>query len=425
MKMILREVVESINRRKCFSALICIQITILFFTSSVLFLTYTKIETKSSRLKPLNELKLYQLSDDLVPHSKMVKFFKEPDSLNRLKTFYQNLEHKLGERYIYLFDQPIEVPSNKKKWEKKFLNGYEDDVPIDLFEGPYYPFKAVQINKQGFENFSIPVNKGTPFVEEDYFYDNTGVIPVLMGAEYKPFYQIGDEITARYLFKDVKLVIKGFIAPDTLVFNPVYPELYLDRYIVMPAQQFSEGPRNKEELSFQQGHYLNLVNGTILSDDSPYVVRSKLEHIKTISDFTDTQLIGANGPSLDIIFSAINVNVRLLSIIACALLIVSIFTLSILMTTKMQDNLKNISIHLISGATLKQLFSYYLAEIIFMLGLPGLITTLLYGKLINVSFGIYTLLIGILIALIILISAIPIYLQFRKLEISSLLKRSE
>lgn len=426
MKMIFREVFESLTRRKWFSALICIQITMLFFTSSVLFLTYTQIETKSNRLKPLNELKPYQLSDDLVPDSKMVEFFKDPGSLNRLKNFYQNLEHKLGERYIYLFDQSVEVkPGSKKEWDKKFIEGYEDGAPIHLFEGPYYPFKALQINKQGFENFSIPVSKGTPFAEKDYYYDNKGVIPVLLGAEYKPYYQIGDKITARYLFKDVKLVVKGFIQPNTLVFNSVYPELYLDRYIVMPAQQFADVPSNKEELSFQQKHYLQLVNGTIFSGDSAYVVRSKLEHIKTISDFTDTQLIGANDSSLDFVFSAIHINARLLRIIAGSLFIVSILSLSILITTKIQDNLKNMSIHLISGATMKQLFSYYLAEVIFMVGLPGLITILLYQSLINVSFGIYMLMISILIAFIVLISAVPIYLQFRKLDISRLLKRSE
>ncbi|OYD07332.1 hypothetical protein CHM34_10475 [Paludifilum halophilum] len=425
MKMILREVWESIKRRKWFSVLIAIQITALFFTSTLLFLSHTQIESKSDRLEPLKDLTFYQLSDDLVPDSKFQDFLDQPDSLKKSKTFYENLEQYFGERYIYLFNQMIDVKiDDDSKWNK-FLNGYEEGVPIErLKERPYKPLKAIQINENGFTRFSIPLSKGSGFSSEDFYYDGNS-IPVLLGAEYEPFYQVGDRITTKYLRKDFKLVVQGFIQSDTFVFNMNNPELYLDRYIVMPALQFNEAPQDEEDALFQKLHYLQMINGTVFSDEEPYVVRRDLEQVKTISDFPDMQMIGANSRSLDFMFSAIQLNRNLLKILAASLFVVCILSISILMMTKFQDNYRNMAIHLVSGATLNQLFFYFLSEILLMVGLPGLVVTLLYQQIIDVSLGMYILMNVTIFSAIVLISASPIYLQFRKIEISSLLKRSE
>lgn len=425
MNMILREVWESLKRRKWFSVLIAIQITALFFIGTLLFLTHTRIESKSDRLQPLDELTLYQLSDGLVPDSKLQAFLEQPDSLDQLKTLYQNLEAQFEERYIYLFNQMIEVKlGDDQKWDP-FFHGYEQGAPIErLKKRSYKPMKAVQINEHGFTRFSIPLSKGAGFSSEDFHY-NGNTIPVLLGAKYEPFYNVGDEITAKYIQKDLTLIVQGFVQPDTFVFNYNHPELYLDRYIVMPALQFDKIPQTEADELFQKRHYLQLINGTIFSDEEPYVVRRDLEQVKKVSDFSDMQIMGANSDTLNFMFSAIQVNKNLLKIMAGSLFLVCILSISILMITKFQDNYRNMAIHLASGATLNQLFSYFLAEIFFMVGLPGLVVTLLYRQVIEVSFGMYTLMNTMLFAVIVLISALPLYLQFRKLEISSLLKRSE
>ncbi|PTX48307.1 hypothetical protein C8P63_14616 [Melghirimyces profundicolus] len=426
MKMILNEVLESLKRRKWFSALIAIQVTVLFLTSALLFLTYTHIEGKSDRLQPLKELNFYQLSDDLASDSKFQAFLKRPNSLQIIKKFYKNLEHRFGKRFVYLFNQHIDVKiGDDPKWDK-FLYGYEHGAPIEqLKKHPYNPLKAVQINEQGFTRFSIPLSNGHPFSAQDFHYRQGEAVPVLLGAEYQPFYQVGDEIKTKYLRKDFKLVVRGFIQPDTFVFNANNPELYLDRYIVMPALQFSNSPKNEADERFQKIHYMQLINGMIFTNEKPYVVRRDLEQVKKASGFTDMQLIGANSDSLDFVFSVIRVNVELLQIMSSALFVVCILSISILMVTKFQDNFRNMSIHLSSGATLNQLFSYFLAEILFIVGLPGLVITLWYKQVIDVSFGMYTLMNLMLFSLTVLISALPLYWQFSKIEISSLLKRSE
>ncbi|MGQ3480221.1 hypothetical protein [Paenibacillus sp. TY11] len=235
-----------------------------------------------------------------------------------------------------MFNQSIAVLPDSKEWDQKFLFGYEDgrDSPALRLNNkePYYATKAVQMNEQAFKNYSIEVDKGKPFSTDDFVNKNNKEIPILLGSEYEEKYHIGDRITANYLMKDFTLVVKGFIQSNTLVYNSQFPQMYLDRYIVMPAQEFPS-PVNDDEFSFQKKHYHQLINGHIFSPENEYVVQNKLEEIK------------------------------------------------------------DISVHLISGASMNQLLSYYVAEVISIILLPGILFLILYKFFVDFLLSSYFLLI--------------------------------
>ncbi|CCC86236.1 hypothetical protein PPM_p0086 (plasmid) [Paenibacillus polymyxa M1] len=428
MKMIITEVVESLKRKKMFSLLIILQIVIFFALITTLFLQYSNIEKKSDQVNSLKAMNDYQLSDTLLEDQDMKEFTNNPQFLVIAKTFYNNLNKILDDKYIYLFNQSIAVLPDSKKWDQKFLFGYEDGIDSPAFrlnnKEPYYATKAVQMNEQAFKNYSIKVNKGAPFSTDDFVNKNNKDIPILLGSEYEGKYQIGDTITANYLMKDFTLVVKGFIQPNTLVFNAQFPEIYLDRYIVMPAQEFP-APVNEHELSFQRKHYLQLINGHIFSPENEYVVQNKLEEIKEISDFHKIGILGANKLPLTYILSTLEVSMSWLSLITTVIFVICVLSISILIITKLQDQLKNISVHLISGASMKQVFSYYVAEVISIILLPGILFLMLYKFFVDFLFSSYLLLILSCIIGMVLFSVIPILIQFRKLEISKLLKRTE
>ncbi|UHA72112.1 ABC transporter permease [Paenibacillus sp. 481] len=426
MKMIMKEVGESLKQRKGFTFFIMLQIFVLLLAVTILFLHYIQIEKKSAQVHALQSLSSFQLSDTLLSNSDFNAFLDEPDSLLRLKKLYSNLEHQLGEKYIYMFTQPIDIRTSA--YQEKFLVGYEDGVKREPFliegEGPYQNVKAIQLNQQAWESYQIKIADGANFSAVDFQHHSQGMIPVLLGAEYSGTYQIGDRLAGNYLFKDFQLIVKGFIQPNTLVFNKNNPELYVDRYIVMPAQQFAVVPADEKELYFQQIHYLQMINGTIFSAENEYVVRSKFEHIKAISDFPDTMLIGMTNLPLHFIFAALSQNMLLLAIMAVSLFVVCMLSIAILMKSKLQDNMNNYSIHLVSGATRSNLFAYMLAEMIVLLAIPGTIAVQLYSTVIDVHVGTYALLVAACIGCMLMLSAAPIYYQFRKWPVSMLLKRT-
>ncbi|MNW54731.1 hypothetical protein D3C74_323460 [compost metagenome] len=74
---------------------------------------------------------------------------------------------------------------------------------------------------------------------------------------------------------------------------------------------------------------------------------------------------------------------------------------------------------------MNQLLSYYVAEVISIILLPGILFLIFYKFFVGLLLSSYFLLILSCIIGMVLFSVIPILIQFRKLEISKLLKRTE
>ncbi|MFW5436301.1 ABC transporter [Paenibacillus apiarius] len=428
MNMIFTEVGESIRRSRTASYFILFQIILLFFLVTILFLNYASLDRKTDQAQMLSSLNRYQLSDTLYNDGELRKLMSQPSFLTILKGFYTNLEENLDEKYIYAFTQPAKLLNYEDGNKEIFRSYYEEGKRIkpSMIDniGPYYSIKAIQMNKQAIDHFQITVMDGQPFDIEDFKNVNSKNIPVLLGYEYKNMYQVGDVIKGKYLFEDFNFHVKGFVRVNSLVTTARRAELYLDRYIIMPAQHFIQFPADNASFKFQQKHYLQLVNGEIHSSNNGYVVRNKFEAIKKDSGFFDTQLLGANNPTYDLVFAAINEHTGLLSLIAAAVFIVCAISIFILMADKAVENFKNFSVHFISGANMKHIFTYFLAEILVMAGLPGMAAIVFYKLLIDVHFAWYLILMtGCMIA-IVLFTIIPVFAKLKKLEISMFLKRA-
>ncbi|WP_127489168.1 ABC transporter [Paenibacillus ehimensis] len=431
MNMILEEVIESINKKRLVSVLIFFQVLILFFILTVIFLNYNQIDSKSKKAEYLENFSAYKLSDTIFDSDELKKLMKQPDFLTKIKIFYGNLENSLDEKYIYIFNQSVALLNFGEDNKRKFTYGYESGVATkgsfyEKQDGPYYSIKALQMNKQAFDHFGIDVIEGEPLSSQDFENkNNNDNVPVLLGSEYRGLYKVGDTLKGRYLFKKFTFSVKGFVDKSTMVFNSNNRELYLDRYIIMPAQQFNGAPSNKEEFSFQQKHYLQLINGEIFSSENEYMVRNKLEQVKDRSQFYDIQLLGANSLPLNLIFSAIQENVWLLGLVATSIFFVCIISISMIMVAKLNENVKNLSIHLISGATLNHIFSYFLAEIACMVAVPGLVSAFLYKVIIDVNMGSYLIFLLFSMCTIFLLCVVPFHFKFKQLQISMFLKRTE
>lgn len=82
-------------------------------------------------------------------------------------------------------------------------------------------------------------------------------------------------------------------------------------------------------------------------------------------------------------------------------------------------------IHLISGSTMPQILRYIFTEVVVLVGIPGAFIILLFIFKFRMIVPLHILIISASVVFIILLTMIPIYLQFRRLPISRLLKREE
>ncbi|PQP84340.1 ABC transporter [Paenibacillus sp. PCH8] len=423
------EVFESIRKNKMVTILIIVEILFLFFLAMVVFLGLNSLDKKSNQINLLEDMKSYKLSDTLLDADQLSSLMKQVHFLETIKIFYGYLEKDLNEKYIYVFTQPIALldltSSEKEKFTRDYEMGFVSE-PYDINgEGPYKSIKAVQLNKQAVDMFSVSAVDGESFAENDYIGNADDRMPVLLGHEYKNFYNPGDTIKGQYLFKKFDLVVKGFLKPNSLIFSSNEPELYLDRYIVMPAQQFVSAPQSKEDFSFQQKHYLQLINGSVFSASGDFIVNKKLEEAKERTGFGDTRFLGASAIPFGFVLSALKENKFLLSVIGITIMLIVVLTMWIFFKNKFEDNLKAWSIHLISGAVPNQIFLYYVVEIGIVVLSPAIISLILYEMFIGHNVVAYLFILLTLSAIIILSVLIPLYIRIQNEHMGSLLKRME
>lgn len=325
------EVFESIRKNKMVTILIIVEILFLFFLAMVVFLGLDSLEKKSNQINLLEDMKSYKLSDTLLDGDQLSSLMKQVHFLETLKKFYSYLEKDINEKYLYIFTQPIELLDFTKAEKEKFTRDYEMGFvsePFDIDgEGPYNAIKAIQLNEQAVDMFSVSAVDGESFVENDYMGNTDDRIPVLLGHEYTNFYHLGDTIQGQYLFKRFNLVVKGFLNPKSLIFDSNGTELYLDRYIVMPAQQFISAPQSEEDFSFQQKHYLQLINGSVYSASGDFIVNKKLEEAKERTGFVDTRFLGASAIPFGFVLSALKENKVLLSLIGIMIMLIVVLTM--------------------------------------------------------------------------------------------------
>lgn len=422
MNMILSEVSESLRRKKMMTFFLMLGILVFLLSVILIIISYVHLQEKESSVSSFKGLHVYRISDSLYEDSEFKAYLDEPEALDRLKHYYTYLEENLNETFIHVSQQPLFIPTDQIEIDESFLEGYEEGNPRPIYNDEY-TVKTVTLNEQALNLFPIQVMEGETLTSEDFDHSNApGQIPVLLGAAYSEYFEVGDHIKADYLFQEFELEVKGFLKENQFVSSPSEPEVFLDRNIVIPAQQFAE-PNSEEEEGFQERHYFNLIWGAIYSESERDAVEAALEEAKAASRFPHAIMMGSPTTPLGQLFEAIAESIYWLLFIATVLFIVCIFGISMMVRKKIQDNYKNMMIHLISGGSMRQLFLYSVAEIAVLVGLP---TILLVLVIMGFNVPLLVLMVIFLCALALMILAIiPLYLHFRRLPVSRLLKREE
>ncbi len=78
--------------------------------------------------------------------------------------------------------------------------------------------KSVQMNQAAFDFYNLKTESGTAlnWDEIDYAADS---IPILLGADYRSVYDIGDTLKGNYYSQIVEFTVVGFLEADSSVFT--------------------------------------------------------------------------------------------------------------------------------------------------------------------------------------------------------------
>ncbi|KZE59962.1 MULTISPECIES: hypothetical protein [Bacillus] len=427
LKQLIIEVKENILKNKILSGLTIILSCLFFFLISVIFLQFVEIDTKKeSFYAKFKNKNIYQLSDNLFDF-KEEQFFSNPSELIKIKHFYMELNTTKDFLYLNTTLQPIGI--NKFKGNDTFLNGYEIgqvDKPYKINEKDenYSTVKSVQLNKNIFSVSALKLQEGSLFKSSDFIYEEFKEIPVLLGSDYSDVYKLGDIIEIDYVDKKLKGRVTGILDSNSVLPVRDQIEFNLDRYIILPELIIQQSPRNSSDLIFQQRHYLQLINGQLLSVKDTLEIRKNMKRISQKTGFEDYIVIGANGLGIDIVFSMLKQSQNLLILFALLLFILCILSISIAYNIKWDIVLRKYSIHLISGATINNIYVFMFSEVALII-LSSLLIVFISIKSIGIMPWFYYLIMMVTGVFTVLLGILPVYIRLKKVNFSALLKGKE
>ena len=183
------------------------------------------------------EVDLYGLIDTFLGDPEGFERFRASEGdLSSLADFLGELAGSERLDFLSAFDQPIVA--------RDFAggDGFDTNAGTDLeVRGEYrgsdgallQDVKSMQMNHEmfGFSRLTIDVGSPPDWSAVDY---TSGSIPVLLGADYRGVYEVGDAFQADVYGAPQRLRVEGILSPGSAVFYRGDLDHYLDDTVVLP-----------------------------------------------------------------------------------------------------------------------------------------------------------------------------------------------
>ena len=212
-----------------------------------------------NKLFPVNDSEdTYRLVD---MEESVSSFVKDYEKVVHLKDFYNELGNNSLIEYYEEIEQPVEV--DEFKATEIFRYGYEEQFESD-------EIKQILLNYNSWHNNNLceKIIEGDDLKKSDFVQENYEEIPVILGYEYRDYYNIGDTMDVTLstdVFGHYKVI--GIMNKDTSIW--VNDNLvYLDRYIIAPALTIQQEPCDYSDLIYQGFLYMQKINGVVKLSDN-------------------------------------------------------------------------------------------------------------------------------------------------------------
>lgn len=271
----------------------CILMGILFDNISVF---YNDQKQSVDKLDPQKE---YQLTNTIVEIQNFSSYFKDESHLENMKLFYKALNNSDKFMYLDKFEQCMYMENRIST--NIFACGYEDGEP-EYYEDDdgtiKYAIKNVTIGKNTQDYYDFKVTDGRLFNDDDF--EDNQIIPVILGAEYKDYYEVGDRFSAEYLFEPKDYEVIGFLEEDTAVISQG-GIIYLDRYMISPSIIMDEPPTTWDELMYQAYAYEEKIEGDAVLTENYSLAEftADIEQLTNRYSMFDIQIVTPNASFLD------------------------------------------------------------------------------------------------------------------------------
>lgn len=307
----------------------------------------------------LSDQVYYQYLEDKKNIQKMKRFLEllyNSDSF----MFYTQIEH-----------QGIQIVNDEIP--DIFLMGYESgdhEWSVNEYEGKkIYSTKALYVSEQFFDEYKIKISEGRMFVKEDYNYRKGIAIPVLLGSEYKSFYNIGDEFSGySYMDEIVTFKVIGFLENGAFFYSSQNKDFVsANRYIIVPAMMFQY---DTEEVGIM---LLQETTGILISNYG-YEKTSELLQEKRKEAGLDRYDIFVQNPDIESVmaetvkvYTSMTHEVAFIFVVILIIIVMlSLFSITLIVYNCIRDNLYVYGVLMLSGAAFTDIMKEVLLLLFFL-----------------------------------------------------------
>jgi predicted secreted protein len=402
------------------------------FKNSILFkiIIIIQITIGIVLLYRVNELRSYETNklksmEQITENKKVYKFASEYDSIDSFLAD-QQVPNKFSDFSKSVQERFIVVTTTYGEMSLKSFNGIENFTDMDFkdqnLEDGYSLVKSLQVSPNFFEVFNIKLSKGNfdefnKFTQLNYSEWNEEYIPIILGDSYKEIFNLNEILKTEYL--NCKVV--GFIDQN---------QFFLDKGIydltrIKNLNTFIISPISKNIMYSNINNAFLVVENKSL-DDFNFVKN----HIDDLAEKQNIKLsISDPNKNITDFVKDLQYNANIKLLIIWFIVFFVIIALIVIFTNRVSARQKEFSIHIINGATIKDICIRIILEHVFLVIL-SIIVSFFYLVKNNVS--IITDIITfkpvlffesalILISIVLLVSLIPIY-YVRKYRLSYLIK---
>lgn len=362
-----------------------------------------------------NELVFNKLNDE-----DGAKFAKK--YLNELRAAVPDVQFV---RYTYVDYMPV---IRDYRGPDSLLAGYYDGTPQKNLDyshsglGENWSALPYIVTEQAFfDCFNVRVTSGRDFSgysEEDWLYSPDGVYPVLMGADLADYYSLGDIIDVVYdtaCRVTMKCEVIGFLARgqtvlgtqslgEILIINENEQAgdqlLYLDNHLILPMLDFSEAgeyisaPHQWIGLN-KRGYGMFLAVGKMKHPEMVQkinIANSKIPNPLHESLFMSDSVSSSAVMAIPVaLYDEIDFFFDLLYFCSVFILVACLVCISVNLINKLNDNFKKYAVHLLCGASLKDIRKITILEVLIFLivssGLALAALAIFGAELLSFSFG--------------------------------------
>lgn len=239
----------------------------------------TEISSGNDAKAESEKIKYYHVVENYIPKEEIdntVELEKNV-SIKNIKEFYSKLKTEFVYREISF--QPLQQLEYYDKDPEFIRRGSEmnEIIKIEGIDTYVNTFNTVTLDEHFLQQLYNQIDIGRNFETEDFIYQG-GEIPIILGFNYKKYYNVGDIIQYNYLSENFNFEVIGFWKEGTFIQGGL-EKIIFDNYICLPYFDIFTMDISNANDKFQEIYYKNRIMGYILADRSQAKVKAEVEEL--------------------------------------------------------------------------------------------------------------------------------------------------